>query len=90
MTSARTAIARSGPPIPSATSWAPSAFRSATTTHAPSAPSRSAIALPMPEPAPVTSATRPASGFGAGIRCSLASSSDQYSIRNFSLSSIGA
>ncbi len=44
----------------------------------------------MPEAAPVTSAIRVASGFGAGIRWSLASSSAQYSIRNFSDSSIGA
>ena len=42
--------------------------RSATTTQAPSAASRSAIALPMPLAAPVTSATRVASGFGFGIR----------------------
>ena len=90
VTFATTAIARSALPIPSATSRAPSASRSATTTQAPSAPSRSAIALPIPEPAPVTSATRPASGFGLGIRWSFASSSDQYSMRNFSLSSIGA
>ena len=44
----------------------------------------------MPEAAPVTSATRVASGFGFGIRWSLASSSAQYSMRNFSDSSIGA
>jgi hypothetical protein len=62
---------------------------SATTTHAPSAASRWAIALPIPDPAPVTMATRVASGFGAGIRASLASSSAQYSIRNFSDSGIG-
>ena len=49
-----------------------------------------AIARPMPDAAPVTSATRVASGFGFGIRASLASSSAQYSMRNFSLSSIGA
>ncbi len=48
------------------------------------------MALPMPEPPPVTNATRVASGFGAGIRRSLASSSAQYSMRNFSASSIGA
>ena len=64
--------------------------RSATTTQAPSAASRCAIARPIPEPAPVTNATRVASGFGVGIRCSFASSSAQYSIRNFSLSGIGA
>ncbi len=44
----------------------------------------------MPLPAPVTSATRVASGLGFGIRRSLASSSAQYSMRNFSDSSIGA
>ena len=38
----------------------------------------------------MTSATRVASGLGFGIRASLASSSAQYSMRNFSLSSIGA
>ena len=60
------------------------ASRSATTTQAPSAASRRAVAAPMPEPPPVTSATRVASGLGAGIRRSLASSSSQYSMRNFS------
>ena len=63
---------------------------SATTTQAPSAASRWAIALPIPDPAPVTKATRAASGFGLGSRASLASSSAQYSIRNFSDSAIGA
>lgn len=48
------------------------------------------MAFPMPLPAPVTSATRVASGFGFGIRWSLASSSAQYSMRNFSDSSMGA
>ena len=48
------------------------------------------MALPMPEAAPVTSAIRDASGFGFGSRASFASSSAQYSIRNFSASSIGA
>ena len=38
----------------------------------------------------MTSAMRVASGLGFGIRCSLASSSAQYSMRNFSASSIGA
>ena len=89
MTSEATATATSGPPISAATLAAASSSRSATTTQAPSAASRSAIARPMPEPAPVTRATRVASGFGVGIRCSFASSSDQYSIRNFSDSSIG-
>ena len=60
------------------------------TTHAPSAASLVAIALPMPLAAPVTRAIRVASGLGLGIRCSFASSSAQYSIRNFSASSIGA
>ena len=48
------------------------------------------MARPIPEPPPVTNATRLASGFGAGIRRSFASSSAQYSMRNFSASSIGA
>ena len=60
------------------------------TTHAPSAASRVAIALPIPDAAPVTSATRVAWDFGFGIRCSFASSSAQYSMRNFSASLIGA
>ena len=38
----------------------------------------------------MTSAIRVASGLGFGIRWSLASSSAQYSMRNFSASSIGA
>ena len=63
---------------------------SATMTHAPSAASRWAIARPIPEPPPVTNATRVASGFGVGSRASLASSSAQYSMRNFSDSGIGA
>ena len=48
------------------------------------------MALPIPDAAPVTSATRVASGLGFGIRASLASSSAQYSMRNFSASLIGA
>jgi len=60
------------------------------TTQAPSAASRVAMALPIPDAAPVTRAMRVASGFGFGRRASLASSSAQYSIRNFSLSSMGA
>ena len=44
----------------------------------------------MPDAAPVTNAIRAGSGFGSGIRWSFASSSAQYSIRNFSASSIGA
>ena len=60
------------------------------TTQAPSAASFFAVARPMPDAAPVTSATRVASGLGFGIRWSLASSSAQYSMRNFSDSSMGA
>ena len=48
------------------------------------------VSTPIPEPPPVTSATRVASGFGVGLRRSFASSSSQYSMRNFSASSIGA
>ena len=48
------------------------------------------MALPMPDAAPVTSAMRVACDFGFGIRCSFASSRAQYSIANFSASSIGA
>ncbi len=89
VTSEATLIATSGPPISAATFAAASPSRSATTTHAPSAARRRAIARPMPEPAPVTRATRAARALGWGIRWSLASSSDQYSMRNFSDSSIG-
>ncbi len=60
------------------------------TTQAPSAASRVAMALPMPLAAPVTSAMRPACERGVGSRRSLASSSAQYSMRNFSCSEIGA
>ena len=59
------------------------------TTQAPSAASRVAIALPMPEAAPVTRAMRVAWDFGFGIRASFASSRAQYSIRNFSASLMG-
>ena len=48
------------------------------------------MALPIPEAAPVTRAMRVAWDLGLGIRASLASSRAQYSIRNFSASSIGA
>ena len=78
------------PPISAAAACALARSRSAITTQAPSAASLVAIALPIPEAAPVTSAIRVASGFGSGIRWSLASSSAQYSIANFSASSIGA
>ncbi len=47
------------------------------------------MARPMPEPAPVTNATRLASGLALGRRCSFASSRPQYSMRNFSASGIG-
>ena len=77
-------------PISAAAAWAFSSDRSAITTQAPSAASLVAMALPMPEAAPVTSAMRVASGLGFGIRWSLASSSAQYSMRNFSASSMGA
>ena len=63
--------ALSGPPSSSATCSAFSRFRSAITTQAPSATSRSAVAFPMPEPPPVTSATRVASGFGCGLALQL-------------------
>src|SRR5580704_17338715 len=62
------------------------ASMSASTTQAPSPISRAAIACPMPPAPPVTSATRPASDFGFGMRWSLASSSNQYSILNASCS----
>ena len=48
------------------------------------------MARPIPEPAPVTNAIRAARALGLGSRASLASSSAQYSIANFSASSIGA
>ena len=56
------------------------------TTQAPSPASRRAVANPMPPAPPVISATLPASARGFGIRCSLASSSSQYSISNASCS----
>ena len=90
VTSACTPTALSVVPIPLAVATAEAGSTSTTTTQAPSAARRSAIALPMPEPPPVTNAIRPARGLGAGSRDSLASSSAQYSLRNFSASSIGA
>ena len=90
VTSAAIPMALSSLPISAAAAAAFSASRSAITTQAPSAASRWAMALPIPEAAPVTSAIRVANGLGFGIRCSLASSSAQYSILNFSDSSIGA
>ena len=88
-TFAATPIATSVPPSSAAAACAFSRSRSATTTHAPSAARRVAMALPMPDAAPVTNAMRPWWVFGFGIRCSLASSSAQYSMRNFSASEIG-
>jgi hypothetical protein len=44
------------------------------------------VALPMPPAPPVTSAILPASIFGFGMRCSLASSSSQYSMSKASCS----
>ena len=70
---------------------APATSRSATTTAAPSAASRSAIALPMPDAA--AGDERDPAGQRLGRRAgagSLASSSAQYSMRNFSASAIGA
>ena len=90
VTSMAIPIALSELPISAATATAPSLSRSATTTQAPSAASRSAVAFPRPDAAPVTSAMRLASGFGLGARLSFASSKSQYSMRNFSDSVIGA
>ena len=90
VTFACTPIATSVLPISAAAACAFSRSRSAMTTHAPSAARRVAMALPMPDAAPVTSAMRVACVFGFGMRWSLASSSAQYSMRNFSSSEIGA
>ena len=65
------------------------ASTSVTTTHAPSASSRSAVAPPIPPAPPVTSAIRPSRPFGFGSRCSFASSSRQYSTPKASCSEIG-
>ena len=79
-------------PAPSAseTVWAASPSMSVTATTAPSSRRRTAMARPIPEPAPVTSAIFPVRGLGLGRRWSLRSSSTQYSMRNFSASEIGA
>ena len=90
VTSATTPAARSGPPSSAATSPTFASSRSAMTTLAPSAASARAVARPMPEAAPVTTAIRPASGFGFGRRCSFCSSRIQYSTANLSASSTGA
>ena len=62
VTSHCTPTATSVEPSSAAAACAFSRSRSAITTHAPSAARRVAIALPMPDAAPVTSATRPACG----------------------------
>ena len=62
------------------------ASTSARVTQAPSARSRSAAARPMPPAPPVMKAMRPARLLGFGMRCSLASSSSQYSMSNASCS----
>ena len=90
VTFACTPTATSLVPISVAAACALSRSRSAMTTQAPSAASRVAMALPMPLAAPVTRAMRPAWLRGLGIRWSLASSRAQYSMRNFSASSMGA
>src|SRR5437868_345360 len=53
-------------------------------TQAPSSANFLAIALPIPPALPVTIAILPDKAFGFGIRCSFASSSNQYSILNAS------
>jgi hypothetical protein len=88
-TSSCTPTATSALPSSAAAACALARSRSAITTHAPSAARRAAVALPMPDAAPVTSAMRVASGFGLGRRASLAFSSAQYSMRNFSLPPMG-
>ena len=57
--------------------------RSSTTTSAPSRAKAAAVAAPMPEAPPVTTAMRRASGFSAAA-LSLACSSDQYSMSKMS------
>ena len=71
---------------PFVTSSSAVASISASMTQAPSRRKRSAVAAPMPPAPPVTSAIRPASVLGFGIRCSLASSSSQYSMSKASCS----
>ena len=83
-------MASSPAPSASETVRAASTSISATVMAAPSSRRRMAMARPIPEPAPVTSAILPVSGFGLGRRWSLRSSSTQYSMRNFSASEIGA
>ena len=58
-------LRRARPSISPATSRAPSRSRSATATRAPSAASRRAVAAPIPDAPPVTSAIRPSSRMAA-------------------------
>src|SRR5947209_5036219 len=72
LTSVRTAIAL--PPaalISSTVSWAPSSEMSRAATFPPSPAISSAVARPSPEPAPVTTATRPPKRPPSGIRASV-------------------
>ena len=68
-----------------ATASALAAFRSATTTCAPRLASSSATSRPMPLAPPTTTAILRLNSRSGGMRCSLASSSAQYSMRNASL-----
>ena len=74
----------------SETSAAPDSLRSPTTTWAPASANRTAMARPIPEAAPVTRATRPASSRGLGARLSLCSSIGQYSTSKVSVEVSGA
>jgi hypothetical protein len=57
--------------ISSAASFARPSSRELTTTRAPPAASRPAMALPMPELEPVTIATRPATDAAGGCGCAV-------------------
>jgi hypothetical protein len=59
--------------------------RPASTTYAPAAPSRSAMARPMPLEAPVTTALRPVRSSSLEMRCSLYRVGSSYG----SLTSVG-
>ena len=72
----------SPPPAPSPRP--PPRSASATTTCPPRLAICSATSRPMPLPPPTTTTTLRLNSFSGGIRCSLASSSAQYSIRNAS------
>jgi len=63
--------------------------RSATTTLAPFAANNRAMAKPIPDAAPVISATLPASALGSGRRSTLSCSNCQYSTENLSDSLTG-